>query len=92
MPSEVSLMQNAPCGAPEDYDQIHLALYAALLDAEALGVMWQEVASTVMQLEPGLEGTERCWRSHLERARWIVGDGLAYAVEAFGKPDVGETG
>jgi len=26
---------------------------------------------------------EACWRSHLERARWIVGEGLATALVAF---------
>lgn len=25
-----------------------------------------------------------CWRLHLDRARWIVGEGLGQAIEAFG--------
>jgi hypothetical protein len=91
MSGDLSLLRIAPCGNPQEYDRRHLALYAALLDAESSGQFWQDVVATVMQLNPNDEGAQRCWESHLERARWIVGDGLAYAVEAFGKPDSGET-
>lgn len=77
----------APVGsAVTSYDQRQLALYAALLDAHDAGQPWQEVARAVMGLEGGDPAAEACWRSHLERARWIVGDGLGSALVAFGAP------
>jgi hypothetical protein len=71
-------------GEPADYDRQHLALYAALLDADDAGTCWRETASSLMGLDPSASNAEACWHSHLERARWIVGDGLAKAIGAFG--------
>ena len=68
------------------YDRRNLALYAALLDSDEAGADWREVAATLMQLDPHDDNSERCWRSHLERARWIVGKGLAAAVLSFEEP------
>jgi len=79
------MLQNvAPTGPVTAYDRRHLALYAALLDADAAGQAWQEVAVTVMRIDLADAGAEACWRSHLERARWIVGEGLASALDVFG--------
>lgn len=66
------------------YDQRQLALYAALLDADAAGQPWQESARVLMGLDNDDSSAEACWRSHLERARWIIGDGLGNALVAFG--------
>lgn len=66
-----------------DYDRRNLALYAALLEADDAGRDWREAASSLMQLDIAHEESETCWRSHLERARWIVGEGLATALVAF---------
>jgi hypothetical protein len=74
----------APAGEDVvDYDRMNLALYAALLEAADAGRGWREVAAELMRLDTADPGAEACWRSHLERARWIVGDGMAAAVEAF---------
>lgn len=74
----------APCGeVVVDYDRRHLALYAALLDAADAGQDWREAAMGLMGLDADAPGSEACWRSHLERARWIIGEGLACAIEAF---------
>ena len=69
------------------YDRSHLMTYAELLDADRRGVGWEEGASEILGLNPiaDPEGVRLCWDSHLARARWIVGDGLASAVEAFGR-------
>ncbi len=67
-----------------DYDRHHLSLYAALLDAADAGRDWRHAASTLMGLDVADPDAEACWRAHLERARWIVGDGLGAALEAFG--------
>lgn len=66
-----------------DYDRRHLALYAALLEADDAGRTWQDAAASLMQIDVTACDAEACWRSHLERARWIVGDGLGNAVDAF---------
>lgn len=66
-----------------DYDRCHLALYAALLEAADVGQPWQEAATSLMRLDVAECDAEACWRSHLERARWIVGDGLGLAIDAF---------
>lgn len=80
----------APLGAPDgeltDYDLRNLAAFAALLDAAKAGEDWREAASTILGLDVSDARAEACWRSHLERARWIVGEGLGQAIEAFGRP------
>jgi len=74
----------APCGEEAvDYDRRHLALYAALLDAADAHTSWQEAATSLMKLDLNESDAEACWRSHLERARWIIGDGLANALATF---------
>ena len=70
-------------GSAVDYDRRHLTLYAALLDADDAGGCWTEAAATILRIDPDADGAEACWRSHVERARWIVGDGLASALIAF---------
>ncbi|WP_232476303.1 hypothetical protein [Flavisphingomonas formosensis] len=68
-----------------EYDRTNLALYAALLEAENAGRDWCDVASSLMHLDVTRPDAEACWRSHLERARWIVGAGLATALVAFNR-------
>lgn len=67
-----------------EYDRQNLALYAALLEADDTGECWEVAATSLMHLDLDCPKTEPCWRSHLERARWIVGAGLESAVRAFG--------
>lgn len=75
----------APSGQPSDYDRRHLAVYAALLDADAVGAGWPDGARSILSSEvladPAI--AEACWQSHLARARWIVGEGLESALKAF---------
>lgn len=59
------------------YDRAHLKTYARLLDAEAEGADWREVAIIVFGLDPATE-PERAGRvhaSHLARARWLADSG-----------------
>lgn len=79
------LLPIAPSSDVTRYDRDHLALYAALLDAERAGSLWQDAACCLMGLDPDKAESEACWRSHLERAQWIVGDGMAPALVAFGE-------
>lgn len=79
-----SIDWRAPSGEQVvDYDRRNLALYAALLEADDAGRDWREAASALMQLDIAHEEAKACWRSHLNRARWIVGEGLATALVAF---------
>ena len=79
--------ERAPDGLTvSEYDRCNLSLYAALLDAAEAGQDWRNAASIIMGLDVSYVGAEACWRSHLERARWIVGEGLGQAIEAFGRP------
>jgi hypothetical protein len=78
------LLDVAPSGdSVTEYDRYSLSLYAALLDADEEGAHWREVAAHLMQIDPERSGAECCWRSHLERARWIVGEGLPLALASF---------
>ncbi|WP_183617994.1 hypothetical protein [Novosphingobium fluoreni] len=79
------LMDLAPSGAPVPYDQNHLALYAALIDAHERATEWRTTAADLMGLDPESPKAEPCWRSHLKRAQWIVGEGMAAALQSFGK-------
>ncbi len=77
----------APEGATVvDYDRRNLLTYAELLDADAAGIDWMTGSLEILRLNPLIDGdaARRCWESHLARARWITGSGLALAVDAFG--------
>lgn len=59
------------------YDEQHFITYVRLLDAEADGANWQEVARIVLHRDPKAEPerTRRCWEVHLRRARWMTEHG-----------------
>lgn len=76
----------APTGGDVvEYDRRHLALYAAMLDANDAGLDWTDAARSLMGIDVAEAGAEACWQSHLDRARWIIGNGLEKAVSAFGR-------
>ena len=68
--------------APSDsvstvYDEKHLITYLRLLDADAEGADWREVARIVLHLDPKHD-SDRAWRafdSHLSRAKWMTEHG-----------------
>lgn len=68
-----------------EYDRRNLALYAALLEADDADHDWRDAATSLMRIDPNSEGAEACWRSHLDRAKWIVGEGLGTALVAFNR-------
>lgn len=65
------------------YDERHFVTYLRLLDAEADGADWTEVARIVLHRDPGTEGerTRLCWQSHLNRARWMTKTGYRKILE-----------
>lgn len=74
----VPFRDNAPTGEElTDYDRSHVKLYVRLLDADAEGAAWQEVASVLFGLDAARD-PERAlgvYTSHLERARWMAETG-----------------
>jgi hypothetical protein len=68
--------------APSDsvltvYDEQHIITYLRLLDANAEGADWREVARIVLHLDPERE-PDRAWRafeSHLSCAKWMTEHG-----------------
>ena len=65
------------------YDDEHLVTYMRLLDADAEGADWREVARIVLHRDPEAEAerTRRCWEVHLTRARWMTNNGYRKLLE-----------
>ena len=64
------------------YDQRHLVTYLRLLDADADGAPWEEVARIVLHLDPVKEPgrARRAWETHLARARWMTRKGYGHLL------------
>jgi hypothetical protein len=60
-----------------DYDKDHLVIYLRLLDADADGADWIDVARIVLNIDPEREPerARTAWESHLERAKWMTSHG-----------------
>jgi hypothetical protein len=60
-----------------DYDEEHIITYLRMLDANAEGADWREVARIVLRLDPEQEPdrARRAFDSHLSRAKWMSGYG-----------------
>jgi hypothetical protein len=70
-----AVADRAPSGdTVTPYDNEHLKIYMRLLDADAAGADWKEVARIVLGMDPEKEPKRArgAWESHLERARWIA--------------------
>ena len=65
------------------YDENHMVVYLRLLDAEADGADWREVAQIVLHRDPANDEarTRRCWSSHLARAQWMTHTGYRRILE-----------
>ena len=59
------------------YDERHATTYLRLLDAEAEGADWKEVARIVRRVDPAREPerARRAWETHLARAKWMADHG-----------------
>ena len=64
------------------YDEQHLVTYLRLLDAEAEGADWTEVASVVLHIDPSREPQQarHAWETHLARARWMSERGYQHLL------------
>jgi hypothetical protein len=65
-----------------DYDREHLVTYLRLLDADAEGADWTEVARIVLHIDPlqEPERARRAWGSHLARAKWMTEHGYQHLL------------
>jgi hypothetical protein len=64
------------------YDEEHLMTYLRLLDADAKGADWREIARVVLHLDPEHE-SDRAWRAfvtHLSRAKWMTEPGYGHLL------------
>jgi Uncharacterized conserved protein (DUF2285) len=75
--------------APSDsvltaYDERHLVTYWRLLDPDAEGADWREVARIVLDLDPEHEPdrSRRVFESHLSRAKWMTEHGYRHLLRA----------
>jgi hypothetical protein len=64
------------------YDEQHLVTYLRLLDADAEGADWTEVASVVLHIDPSREPerAHRAWETHLARAKWMTKHGYQHLL------------
>ncbi len=65
-----------------DYDHQHLVTYMRLLDAEAEGADWREVARIVLRIDPDREPerARSAYETHLERAKWMTEHGYRHLL------------
>lgn len=65
------------------YDERHAVTYLRLLDADAEGADWKEVAKIVLHIDPAREPdrARRAWETHLARARWMTEKGYRHLLE-----------
>jgi hypothetical protein len=66
-----------------EYDRAHFLAYARILDAVRSDQTWQEAARDILGLDAESDepSAYRIWCAHVDRAEWIVGDGLALVVQ-----------
>ncbi len=64
------------------YDEEHIITYLRLLDADAAGADWREVARIVLHIDPERESdrARRAFESHLARAKWMTEHGYRHLL------------
>ena len=67
------------------YDERHMKTYVRLLDAEAKGAYWKDVARILLQIDPVREPerARRAWERHLARARWMTTHGYQHRLRGW---------
>ncbi len=65
-----------------DYDFTMLVVYVRLLDAEAAGADWRDVARIVLKIDPKKEPerAKHVHETHLARARWMTQVGYRHLL------------
>ena len=83
--SDAAVADRVPCWADRvtAYDEAHFVTYLRLLDAEAAGADWREVARVVLHRDPDADPVtaQRCWEDHLARAQWMTRAGYRHLLD-----------
>ena len=73
--------------APSDavlilYDEEHIITYLHMLDANAVGADWRDIAGIVLHLDPDREPdrARTAFDSHLARAKWMTEHGYRHLL------------
>jgi hypothetical protein len=77
-PLDPDVADTAPSSATLTvYDEEHIVTYLRMLDADAEGANWRDVARIVLHLDPDREPdrARKAFESHLSRAKWMSGHG-----------------
>jgi len=71
------------------YYQEHLVTYLRLLDADAEGSDWREVARLVLHIDPDREPdrAREAFDSHLARAKWMTEHGYRHLLRGTGSSE-----
>jgi hypothetical protein len=64
------------------YDEEHIITYLRMLDADAEGADWREVAKLVLHIDPQHEPARvrRAFDTHLARAKWMTEHGYRHLL------------
>ena len=64
------------------YDEEHIITYLRMLDADAEGADWREVAKLVLHIDPELEHdrAKHAFDTHLTRAKWMTEIGYRHLL------------
>jgi hypothetical protein len=64
------------------YDEEHIITYLRMLDADAEGADWREVARLVLHIDPECEHdrARRAFDTHLVRAKWMTEHGYRHLL------------
>ena len=88
-PLDPPIADRAPtAGDLTAYDHEHFVTYLRLLDADAAGADWAEVARIVLHIDPSREPkrARSAFDSHLARAKWMTEHGYQHLLRG-GTPD-----
>lgn len=79
-PDVADLAPSDPALTP--YDEEHLVTYLRLLDADAEGADWKEVARIVLHIDPDRDTARarNAFDSHLTRAKWMTEQGYRHLL------------
>lgn len=83
IPLSPDVYDSAPTAdAITPYDRDHMITYLRTLDAHAGGTAWEEVARTILHIDPEREPgrAKRVYESHLARAKWMTEKGYKHLL------------
>jgi len=82
-PTELPIADIAPTvDALTPYDEAQAITYLRLLDADAEGAPWQDVARIVLEIDPAKEPKRArlAHETHLARAKWMTTSGYRHLL------------